>query len=368
MGSMAQTHAFGRRPCPRCGAAAESPAGPASSCPRCGADLRGVARPDEERTSTSSWVGQVIADRYRVLALLGEGGMGAVFKAEHTRMGKVLALKLLRGSFARDPSAVTRFRAEARIVSRLSHPNTIAVFDFGEIGRKGFYLAMEYVPGKNLSTTLKETGRLPEGRAVGMATQVLGALAEAHEAGVVHRDVKPANIMITERPEGDFAKVLDFGVAKLREWGVHDGIAGGVLGTPSYLAPEQAQGQEVDGRADLYAAGVVLYELVSGRPPFAAASPREVLNAHVLEIPRPLVEVAPWASPGLSQLVARALAKRPQDRFQSAVAMREALLALRSAPPPLLTRAAPEPGRDPPLAFASRADFDALVESVPGKR
>ncbi len=392
-------------PCVRCGYLADGSAGAVNFCPNCGADLRATPRTgaeptsrpsplglvdpgpgplpgstprpgrEDERTFTSTWIGhgQVIAERYRLIELLGEGGMGAVFKAEHVRMGKALAVKLLRGDFARDPSAVARFRVEAQIVSRLSHPHTIAVFDFGEIGAEGFYLAMEYVPGKNLATLLAAHGTLGEERAAGIAEQILGSLAEAHEAGVVHRDVKPANVMVVEAREGDFVKVLDFGIAKLRVSGGVETTMGAVLGTPSYLAPEQARGAEVDGRADLYSVGALLYELVSGRPPFVAAGPLEVLAAHLHEPPTPLREVAPAVSRGLEEVVHRALAKLPEDRFESAHAMREALLAVvgRTGTRPLAPGypeaagaandgVASVGGDVPSLEIARRADFAEL--------
>jgi len=277
------------------------------------------------------FAGQVIADRYRLLELLGEGGMGKVFKVEHIRMGKALALKLLRGAFARDPAAAARFRAEAQIVSRLSHPHTIAVFDFGEIGEGRFYLAMEYVPGRDLSRLLRESGPMSEARALGLAEQVLGSLAEAHEVGVVHRDVKPANVMLVERREGDFVKLLDFGIAQLRAVPGALPARGAVLGTPSYLAPEQALGAEVDGRADLYAVGALLYELVSGHPPFEGPA-AALRSAHIHLAPPPLADRAP-VSRGFVEVVERALAKRPEERFPSAHAMREALLSVRSELP-----------------------------------
>jgi len=309
----------------------------------------------------------VIADRYRLLELLGQGGMGTVFKAEHIRMGKLLALKLLGGAFARDPAAVALFRAEAQIVSRLSHPHTIAVFDFGEIGEAGFYLAMEYVSGRDLSRLLHDHGPLGEARALGIAEQVLGSLAEAHGMGVVHRDVKPANVMLTEqRDEGDFVKLLDFGIAKLRAMPRFLPLEGAILGTPSYLAPEQALGAEVDGRADLYAVGALLYELVSGHPPFQG-SPAQVRSAHVHLAPPPLVDLAP-VSRGFAEVVHRALAKRAEERFPSAHAMRDALLALRGRLPGEEVSAWPEgpasfeePVLEPgSLELASRDDFAAV--------
>ncbi|HTN54299.1 MAG TPA: serine/threonine-protein kinase [Anaeromyxobacter sp.] len=315
--------------CPGCGFTPEPGAGPLNFCPSCGQDLRSGAA---DRTQGNVLLDQVIADRYRLIALVGEGGMGSVYKAEHIRMGKALAVKILRGDFASEPGAVARFRSEAQIVSRLSHPHTIAVFDFGEIEELGgFYLAMEYVPGKDLAQVLREEGRFSEARAAEIGQQILGSLAEAHEAGVVHRDMKPANVMLMQaRPGEDFAKVLDFGIAKLRDEGAAASTtsAGAIVGTPNYLAPEQARGEEVDARADLYAVGCVLHELVSGRPPFVAPTPMAIVSAHLHDPPPSLVEVAPGTSPQFAEVVARALAKRPADRFASADEMRRALLAL----------------------------------------
>ncbi|ACL63492.1 serine/threonine protein kinase [Anaeromyxobacter dehalogenans 2CP-1] len=351
-----------RAPCPGCGHLAEPTGGPLNFCPRCGLDLRETAR---RAPPADPLVGRVIADRYRLVSLLGEGGMGAVYRAEHVQMGKALAVKVLRGDFARDPSAAERFRAEARIVSRLSHPHTIAVFDFGELPERGFYLAMEYVPGQDLARALREGGALSEARAVGIAQQVLGSLAEAHESGVVHRDMKPANVMLMQaRPGEDFAKVLDFGIAKLRdEAGGATTGAGAVVGTPSCLAPEQARGGPVDARADLYAMGCLLYELVSGRPPFTAASPVAVITAHLHDAPPPLREVAPGVSRRLAEVVHRALRKDPAERFPSADAMRDALAgpghAARPSRRPALPRAAGE------LELASREDFrDGLEQGA----
>ncbi|MBK9515995.1 MAG: protein kinase [Anaeromyxobacter sp.] len=358
-------------PCSTCGYQVQVASGAVNFCPACGEDLRGGA---SERTATQALLGAVVADRYRLLSLLGEGGMGAVYKAEHIRMGKVLALKLLRGAFARDEGAVARFRSEAQIVSRLSHPHTIAVFDFGELpGGDGFYLAMEYVPGRDLATVLHEQGALPEARVVALGQQVLGSLAEAHDAGVVHRDIKPANVMLLATRAGeDFVKVLDFGIAKLRDdpAALSTTSAGAIIGTPSYLSPEQARGEPLDGRADLYSVGALLYELVSGRPPFHGMSPLAMVSAHLRDPPRPLDQVAPGVSEGLAAVIHRALEKRPADRFASADEMRAALTAVAStAPggrpptprPPTGGGAAATTGG---LALASREDFEAFEREV----
>jgi serine/threonine-protein kinase len=292
-----------------------------------------------EASRSGGFVHRVIADRYRLVDLVGEGGMGAVYRAEHIRMGKALALKILRGDFAAGTGAVDRFLAEARIVSRLSHPHTIAVFDFGEIddAGSGFYLAMEYVPGKDLATVLKESGSLPESRVVEIGQQILGSLAEAHDAGIVHRDMKPGNVMLMRTRSGeDFVKVLDFGIAKLRHAGPDAGSGGlgasstttntgMIVGTPNYIAPEQARAESIDARTDIYAVGCLLYELACGHPPFQAPSPMAVVQAHLRDEPPPLASQAPGISRGFAEVIHRALRKPPDERFPSADAMREAL-------------------------------------------
>jgi len=356
-----------RVPCPKCGYLAEPSAGDLNFCPACGAGLRAGPRAAADEGGNESLLGQVIADRYRLIALVGEGGMGAVYKAEHVRMGKALALKLLRGDFAREPGAVERFRAEAQIVSRLSHPHTIGVFDFGEIGAgDGFYLAMEYVPGKDLAALLRESRRIPEARAIGIGQQILGSLAEAHDAGVVHRDMKPANVMLLETRGGeDFVKVLDFGIAKLRDDAAATTTsAGAIVGTPSYLAPEQARGEGVDARADLYAVGCLLYELVAGRPPFVAPSPMAVVAAHLNQAPLPLGEVAPGVTRRFAEVVHRAMEKRADARFPSADAMRTALLAAGERGGGARLARAPVAAVTGDLEIASRDDFRELDRSA----
>ncbi|HET6438414.1 MAG TPA: protein kinase [Anaeromyxobacter sp.] len=345
-----------RPPCPTCGYLADPSDGPVNFCPKCGQDLRPEGR---EQTLSLSLLDLVVADRYKLIAHLGEGGMGSVYKAEHIRMGKALAVKVLRGDFARDPAAVERFRSEARIVSRLSHPNTIAVFDFGEIeALGGFYLAMEYVPGRDLARVLREDGAFQEARAADIGQQILGSLAEAHEAGIVHRDMKPGNVMLMQtRPGEDFAKVLDFGIAKLRDdMSSGQTSAGSIVGTPNYLAPEQARGEPLDARSDLYAVGCLLYELLSGHPPFAGRSPMAVVNAHLHEPVPPLDRAAPGTAHRFVELVHKAVAKRPEDRFASADEMREAILDL--GEPTSSRSVAPQPQVTGELRIASRSDFE----------
>jgi serine/threonine protein kinase len=302
-------------------------------------------------------VGRVIGDRYRLLTPIAEGLASSVFKAEHVRMGKALCIKVLRGPLARDPELAARFRTEARVVSRLSHPHTIAVFDFGELeGNEGFYLAMEYLHGENLFDVLRREGHLPWPRAAAIGEQLLGALGEAHEAGIVHRDVKPANVMLLQpKNDADFVKLLDFGIAEIEGQG-----PGGGLGTPTYLSPEQARGAAPDARSDLYSLGVLLYEMVGGRPPFVAPNPMAVLSAHLHEEPAPLASLCPEVSPDFAAVVHRALAKSPDERFASADAMRDALRAagVRAEPP---VPDAPPPERSAEitgeLEIARRNDF-----------
>ena len=315
-------------------------------------------------------LGRVIGDRYRLIALLAEGLSSSVYKAEHVRMGKALCVKILRGPLARDPDLAARFRSEGRVVSRLSHPHTIAVFDFGELeANEGFYLVMEYLHGENLAAALQREGRMPEARAAAIGDQLLGALGEAHEAGIVHRDVKPANVMLLRpRNDSDFAKLVDFGIAEIEGQG-----PGGGLGTPTYLSPEQASGGAPDARSDLYSLGAMLYEMVGGRPPFVADNPMAVVAAHLHETPGALRDLSPDVSKGFAAVVHRALAKRPEDRFRSSDEMRAALQAaaqVRAETP--AAEPLPEPPSAPPaevtgeLEIARRVDFPLGKERQQG--
>jgi len=306
-------------------------------------------------------LGRVIGDRYRLIALVAEGLASSVYKAEHVRMGKALCVKILRGPLARDPELAARFRSEGRVVSRLSHPHTIAVFDFGELeANEGLYLVMEYLHGENLASVLRREGRIPEARAAAIGDQLLGALGEAHEAGIVHRDVKPANVMLLRpRNDADFAKLVDFGIAEIEGQG-----PGGGLGTPTYLSPEQASGGAPDARSDLYSLGATLYEMVGGRPPFVADNPMAVLAAHLHETPAPLQDLCPEVSPAFAAVVHRALAKRPGDRFGSSDEMRAALQATTEA---RVASPAAEPPSEPPTEITGELEIASRVDFPPGK-
>jgi hypothetical protein len=318
--------------CSRCGT---SPPPDTNFCPRCGNDLRGATA--EGDTFRGILPGTIIDGRYRMLEKLGEGAMGSVFKVEHVRMGKLLALTVLKADLALQPAVLARFRDEARIVSKLSHPNTISVFDFGELEGGSLYIAMELVKGRDLARVLLAEGRLPERRAVALAVQILRSLEEAHEAGIVHRDIKPANVMVLSTRGGeDWAKVVDFGIAKLSEAqtarkGEDEKAITGVaefVGTPNYCAPEQARGQLLDARTDLYSLGAMLFELVTGKAPFEAPGAVQVIARHLSEPPPHPRSRVSELSTELDAIVVKALAKDPAERFQSAGHMRDALEAL----------------------------------------
>ncbi len=347
--------------CPSCGKVLESEP---NFCPACGADLRGLGGSSDTLDGPAK---TTIDGRYKVLEKLGEGGMGSVYKVEHVRMGKIAALKLLRPDHAVDKGLKARFLQEARVVARLSHPNTVQVFDSGELDDGSLFIAMEYVPGKDLAWQLKAHGAMREDKAISIGVQVLNSLQEAHEAGIVHRDIKPANVMVVRRRKGgeDQVKLLDFGIAKLQEGEGRKSTTGDFVGTPAYMSPEQIRGEGVDARSDLYSLGALLFELVAGRQLFEGPTPISIITQHTEgKIPR-LTEVAPSAqiSPAFEAVLRRALSLRADDRYKDADAMRLALEALRrelGATPRELT---PMPNE---LAdkMLSREDFDKFERSL----
>jgi hypothetical protein len=282
-------------------------------------------------------VGTVVGERYRVLGVLGRGGMGSVYRAAHLLMKKELALKVLNPEMGALEEVAKRFEREAQSASRLDHENIIRVTDFGrDRGPAGdrLFLVMEVLEGESLKEVIARRGRLAPRAAVAIARQVLAALEHAHAAGVVHRDLKPDNIMLVERGgRSDFVKILDFGIAKLDEpTGRAESLtkAGVVFGTPEYISPEQAMGMPADGRADLYAVGVILYEMIVGERPFVADDMVKVLGMHLTQRPRPPRLVVPQAaiSPALERIVLKAMEKQRDDRYASAAEMGAALAGL----------------------------------------
>ena len=270
--------------------------------------------------------GQIIAERYRVQKLLGEGGMGAVYRAEHIHMRKIVALKVLHAEMTTVDEVVKRFEREAVAAGRIEHPNVAAATDFGRLDDGSFFLVLEYAAGKDLRE-LVSAGALTPSRCVHIARQVAGALGAAHALTIVHRDLKPDNVMLIERDgDPDFVKVLDFGIAKVTLGDLKDQPAltrlGAVFGTPDYMSPEQALGQPVDHRSDLYALGILMFEMLTGHTPFEADDPTMTLAQQITAPPPPLPESVPEP---LAKLVQSLLAKDVEGRPQSAAEVEQAL-------------------------------------------
>jgi serine/threonine-protein kinase len=262
--------------------------------------------------------GRVLGGRYALGPRVGAGGMADVYQATDRVLGRTVAVKVLHFPDDRDPEPVTRFQREAKTAAGLSHPNIVAVYDTGADDGL-YYIVMEHVDGENLADLLDRQGPLAPATAAQIGWSVCQALAAAHERGLVHRDVKPANVIVSRTGA---VKVTDFGIAKAMATTTAGRTGSGpVLGTASYMSPEQAQGQRVDERSDLYSLGCVLYALLTGSPPFVNDTAIGVIWQHVAEEPVPVAERRPDAGPGLTAVVGRALAKRPDDRYQTADAM-----------------------------------------------
>ncbi len=272
-------------------------------------------------------VGEVLDGRYRVIEEIGHGAMGIVYRGERIKLGRAVAIKVLHDSLPHELAGRKRFELEARAMAQLEHPHCVAVLDVGlHEGRP--YVVMDFVSGTDLRTLIG-TGRVEAARAVAMVKQVLSGLAHAHELGIVHRDIKPANLMVGHKTGiGDQVKILDFGLARSLDPDAKRLTGGMVLGTPSYMAPEQCRGGTIDGRTDLYAVGILLFELLTGRKPFEspADDPVEVVGMHLHRVPPLLRDIVPdveWGA--LEGVVARALAKKPEDRYPTAAELAAAL-------------------------------------------
>ncbi|MFI5281436.1 MAG: serine/threonine-protein kinase, partial [Gemmatimonadales bacterium] len=286
-------------------------------CQADGSGLRG-------KSASADLVGQVVADRYHIIKKLGEGGMGAVYLGEHVKMGRKSAIKVMAAAMSQDPDAISRFNREASNASRISHPNVCQIYDFGETPDGLIYLAMEFIEGKALKDVIEEAGALPVARAASILKQAADALQAAHDLSIVHRDIKPDNLMVVAGKDGsDVVKVVDFGIARAvggDETGQKVTKTGLVVGTPEYMSPEQLSGDKLDGRSDIYSLALVLYRMLTGTLPFEAESSQEVMIKRLTDDPMPLEQARPDLTfPAKLQLVMNvALARTPAERYQSA--------------------------------------------------
>jgi eukaryotic-like serine/threonine-protein kinase len=304
--------------CPRC--SATNPRG-TGFCGKCGVSLVATmateAQPDP-------LIGAFIGERFLVKRKLGEGGMGVVYEAEQTAIDRRVALKVLHPHLT-DESLYARFRNEAAAASRLGHPNTITVFDFGKTESGSLYIAMEFIEGVSLDDEIQKNGAIEWQRAARIASQICGSLQNAHENGIVHRDLKPENVMLLTRGgERDIVKVLDFGIAKIMEDDGKDQRqaltkTGMVFGTPQYMSPEQIRGEKVDARSDIYSMGVIIYQMLTGSLPFRAETPMGLLTKHLMDVPPPFgqMNAAVQVPEEMERLVMQTLSKTAAERPQT---------------------------------------------------
>jgi serine/threonine-protein kinase len=336
-------------------------------CPMCGAPRAG--------RGSDPLLGTVIADRYLIKERIGAGGSGTIYLAQHVAVKRRVAIKVLHHELSRDDLAVERFRREATSVGEIDNEHIVQVLDFGRTPDGRLFLAMEHLEGETLAAVIKREGRLPVARALDVLTQVGEGLMEAHAMGYIHRDLRPGNIFLARRRgrSGERVKVLDFGLAKLveREGETAASTLGMTFGDPCYMSPEQARGEPVDRRADIYALGVMAFEMLTGKPPFVGAKVFDVLTQHIEAAPRPPSELAADVPAWLDALVLRALAKRPDERFitvyrlieavregqaTGAVMTEEAALSLPAIEPP---PPAPRPKEDDAAASKRPKEDDA---------
>jgi serine/threonine protein kinase len=298
--------------CPTCGT--EYPISE-RFCPRDGTALRS-ANPNADL------VGSIVHEKFHIIKKLGEGGMGAVYLAEHVKMGRKMALKVMSPSMHQDADAIARFNREAKNASQINHPNVCGIYDFGETPEGMIYLAMEFIEGSSLSGIIEKNGALTPARAASIIHQTADALQVAHDYGIVHRDLKPDNIMIAQaRDKSDLVKVVDFGIAKASSSDAQKVTKTGlVVGTPEYMSPEQLSGDKLDGRSDIYSLGLVAFNCLTGKLPFAGNSAQEAMIARLVETPKTLAEVAPekaWPEE-LEDVMRKALARDVTERYQNA--------------------------------------------------
>jgi serine/threonine-protein kinase len=339
-------------------------------CPRDAVPLEDAPEGDDPL------VGQVLGGSYEVTRVLGEGGMGRVYEARHRRLsGKRFAVKFLHQDLARMPEVVTRFQREAEAASGISHPNVVGVHDVNVTADGQPYIVAELLQGEELGEYLERAGKLPVGDAVRVVRQICRALGAAHESGVVHRDVKPENVFLTgdvSRLETATVKVIDFGISKVAAAGGQSLTKTGmVMGTPDYMAPEQARGDKVDARADIYAVGAILYRALTGKKPFEGLDPMATLTAVLVQEPARPTSLNPDVPLALELVVQHAMAKDPTDRYATMDALERELAAFDpellsrpSAAPPPLESSARTLGSPPSPAVASSGSRQKLRESL----
>src|SRR5450432_2844644 len=276
--------------------------------------------------------GEIVDGKYRIIRLIGEGGMGAVYEGENTRIHRRVAIKVLHAGVAETAEAVQRFEREAQAAGRIGSEHIVEVLDLGNLASGDRYMVMEFMDGDSLSTRIQNKGRIPPIDLYPIAHQLLAALHAAHTAGIIHRDLKPDNVYLLKARGGvaDFVKLLDFGISKFNQLSGDSGFSmtrtGAVMGTPYYMAPEQAKGaKDMDHRVDLYATGVILYESVTGQVPFNADTFNELLFKIVLEEPRPIEQLVPDIDSNFAAIINKAMARDPSTRFQSAKDFQHAL-------------------------------------------
>ncbi|MGE0325219.1 MAG: serine/threonine protein kinase [Polyangiaceae bacterium] len=320
------------------------------------------------------YLGCTIDDRYKVESILGEGGMGVVYRCRHKIIDKKVAMKILRADLARDTEVTERFLIEAKAASSIGNPHIIDISDFGQLPDGSTYFVMEYLEGTPLSSLIDGGAALGIQRIVHIARQLAEGLAAAHDVEIVHRDLKPDNIFLIDRgKEKDFVKILDFGIAKVST--AEHGItrAGSVFGTPHYMSPEQAAGAPVDHRVDIYALGVILYEMASGKVPFDADNFMGILTQHMYKAPVPIRALVPQPNevpPGLEAIILKCLSKRPEQRYQNMNDLVEDLNRLETgniptAVPEMMQRSG---GFNVPADYFNKGAMPAPVPADPGRR